>query len=336
MQNNKLEYPSFFPGLPNLGNTCFLNSSLQALFNLPLFSKIFLKQNQKSLIFSNLNELFTLMLSENDIKETLSNFLSIFQSKYKNFDLHIQQDAQEFLSILLQELHQTLNKGDFSLKPIFPKFNQTKDVNIQKKNWQNVLEKSEKSQISSIFSGILLNSLSCESCGYDSKEFESFWDLGISLKEISCILESKIKGMQLTDLLKQLTKGEKIQKFCPKCIKLTNFIKKSSIVKYPKTLIIQIRRFIYKQDYGEKVTIPIKFPIQTLNYDKIKYTLTGVIHHLGSSLYSGHYIAECKHPFTGEWLRYDDSDVYGLDQKDLEFEKKGSETAYLLFYSKIM
>ena len=59
------------------------------------------------------------------------------------------------------------------------------------------------------------------------------------------------------------------------------------------------------------------------------YDLIGVSNHSGTA-YSGHYIAQCKHPFTYQWHEFNDSSVYKLHDRS----PTSSSDAYVLFYER--
>ncbi len=59
------------------------------------------------------------------------------------------------------------------------------------------------------------------------------------------------------------------------------------------------------------------------------YNLFGISNHSGTA-YSGHYVAQCKHPFTNQWHEFNDSSVYLLNEKSRII----SSNAYVLFYER--
>ena len=59
------------------------------------------------------------------------------------------------------------------------------------------------------------------------------------------------------------------------------------------------------------------------------YNLFGISNHSGT-LYSGHYIAECKHPLSHRWHEFNDSSVHALDDES----RIVSANAYVLFYQR--
>ncbi|KAI0981642.1 hypothetical protein GJ496_006823 [Pomphorhynchus laevis] len=119
-------------GLKNIGNTCFLNSSVQCLSNVPMFRDYFIekyndillfshksslsppnncsrtKQSQNgalSLIFANLMiQMWTNGKSAGDTRE-LKHKISRISSRFSGFTQH---DSQEFMCVLLDSLHEDL------------------------------------------------------------------------------------------------------------------------------------------------------------------------------------------------------------------------------------
>lgn len=59
------------------------------------------------------------------------------------------------------------------------------------------------------------------------------------------------------------------------------------------------------------------------------YNLFGISNHSGT-VYSGHYVAQCKNPFTHQWHEFNDSSVYLLNDKSRII----SSNAYVLFYER--
>ncbi len=59
------------------------------------------------------------------------------------------------------------------------------------------------------------------------------------------------------------------------------------------------------------------------------YNLIGISNHSGT-IYSGHYIAQCKHPYTHEWHEFNDSSVHLISDTSTII----SSSAYVLFYER--
>lgn len=60
------------------------------------------------------------------------------------------------------------------------------------------------------------------------------------------------------------------------------------------------------------------------------YNLFGVSNHSGTA-YSGHYVAQCKHPFNDQWFNFNDTSVHKINDPS----QIVSSDAYVLFYERI-
>ena len=94
--------------------------------------------------------------------------------------------------------------------------------------------------------------------------------------------------------------------------------KKLTIQRYPKSLVLHLKRFGVDR-YRGKLTQKVVYPLNELNLAPYSasgatsscgkagvYSLYAVANHVGS-LYRGHYTASCKHPYRGEWFEFDDT-----------------------------
>lgn len=148
-------------GLSNLGNTCYMNSALQCIVHTPLLQHYFLSGrfrrdlNRTNVLGTGgrLTDDFVELLSALWLPSTSgthqrqhglaryiapSNFKKVLQKCKPQFAGHEQQDVQEFLSELLDSLHEDLNK-----------FDRAKDTAMQKqkKMLEDVKKKAEQSGV---------------------------------------------------------------------------------------------------------------------------------------------------------------------------------------------
>ncbi|CAG9314279.1 unnamed protein product [Blepharisma stoltei] len=89
-------------GIPNYGNTCYLNSVLQVLASTPNFVDFISKSN--TILFRNLLIIFYLMLSRissSDFKPGIINFLNTLKEKFPTYELNAQNDCKELYNILI-------------------------------------------------------------------------------------------------------------------------------------------------------------------------------------------------------------------------------------------
>jgi len=133
--------------------------------------------------------------------------------------------------------------------------------------------------------------------------------------------------------------------YCPKCKQNVQAIKKISIYKLPRILIIQLKRFRQKVSplwvSQGKSTDFVEYPTNGLNmsqfvisnsdgYDQNQiYDLFAVSSHYGE-LSGGHYVASCYNPAYEKWFRFNDDNVEKAQEDDIV-----SSLAYVLFYHRI-
>ena len=182
-------------GLINLGNTCFINSSLQCLFHTKELTNYFLNdiylkeintqnaQGSRGKIAEGFAELLKQMQKTNNTVLNPINFLRTFFRINQSLNAGIQHDAQEFLSILLDYLHEDLNR--INKKPYIQleeqKENET-DKEASERFW-NSHKKREDSIIVDLFHGQFKSKITCEKCSNISINYEPFIFLGLPIPE---------------------------------------------------------------------------------------------------------------------------------------------------------
>jgi len=200
-------------------------------------------------------------------------------------------------------------------------------------SWRRYM-RYESSKIVDMFVGQFKSTLKCTVCGHCSVTFDPFWDLSLPIP-------SRSSTVRLSQCFELLTKEEVLdgdeKPTCANCKCRRKCTKSLAIQKFPKILVVHLKRFSLAERYRGKLSTLVDFPLNGLDLTQFAavrgnvgaYNLYGVANHSGST-YSGHYIAYCKHPYSNEWHCYNDSRVSPMSPHSVV-----SSEGYVLFYEQV-
>lgn len=330
-------------GLRNIGNTCFMNSVIQCLSNTrPLLEYLLNEQyladinTTTSSMKGALIKAFSQVIHElwevgGDLVVNTTALKSQIQRFAPRFMGYSQQDAQEFLRYLLEGLHEDVNRVTVKPQPILTDIPEMyTDSQKAVESWKRYL-RSEDSMIVDVFVGQLRSSLHCTSCDHVSVTLDPFWDLSLPIP-------ARSGTVKLSQCLEHFTREEVLdgdeKPTCSKCQMRRKCTKSFSIQKFPKILVIHLKRFSPMERFRSKLNVMVDFPLTGLDLSAFAaprvpgctYNLYGVANHSGTT-HSGHYTAYCKHPYSAEWHEYNDSRVSAVPARSVV-----SNEAYVLFY----
>lgn len=329
-------------GLQNLGNTCFINSAMQCLFNINELNVLFDNEN----LFKKLNNKpeSILLIEANNLRQMIFNkncsicpgrFINAVRkiSHIKDKDIFTgvaQNDLPEFLLFIIDCFHTALAR----------EVNMTIDGNIINKRdkiaktcyeMMKTMYKKEFSEILTHFYGIhVSNIVSVTGDNLLSSTPEPFMNISLSIP----IIDSPTIYNCFNNYLEEELLEDDNAWYNEKTNTKENVIKKFTFWSLPKIMIIDIKRFTQTL---KKNNTYINFPIDNLDmtsyvegYNSYSYVydLIGVCNHIGGTE-GGHYNAYIKNQ-NGKWYVYDDIDVNELKDKT----KIVSSKAYCLFYRK--
>lgn len=336
-ENNSYENRGL-TGLGNLGNTCFINSTIQCISHTYLLND-FLKKKEyrkrinkipESLLLLEWDKLRELMWSENCIIKP-AGFISAVQkvANLKEKDIftgYAQNDLTEFLTFLLTSFHESIKREvEMNIKGNIENSKDKLAITCYKM-MKNMYSK-EYSEILNMFYGIHVSEIKSVESDYSNVSPEPFFILNLPIGETKT-LSGCIKLYTKKELLND---GNEILN--DKTDKKEKATKQIVFWNLPEILIVTLNRF---NNNNEKNNDMIDFPLKDLDFseyvvgynkESYKYDLYGICNHSGG-VSGGHYTAFVKNA-NSNWYHYNDTSVGQIKESNIK-----TNMAYCLFYRK--
>jgi ubiquitin carboxyl-terminal hydrolase 10 len=258
--------------------------------------------------------------------------LNRFNPKYGTQHVY-QEDAQEFLSFLLDRMHEEMlsitKNRTLPVKEEEPEGEEEDWQEVGKGNKTSIIVTKEEtfasSPITSIFGGKLRISLKKHNTK-SSVSIQPFFCLHLDIQHPAVhTLEDALEFFSTKEFLEGVTDSTNIE---------VEASKHTTLESLPKTLIIHLKRFSFDegtQKLGKFISFPNTLTIKPhlvsakVNANQRKYQLLAVVSHLGTQATNGHYTCDIR--LKGQWIHFDDTTVYKTTE-----EQVASRVAYILLY----
>ena len=344
-------------GLQNLGQTCYMNSTLQCLSNIYDLTNHLLKRYgtydiEKQPLTVAYSSLLSNLFNSKEQYIVPSTFKEIIGILNPMFEGNHAADAKDLLFFLIEKLHQELNTLKSNQSENTPidfaqQEEDSKNESTMLTSFLNDFNSNYNSKLSQIFYGITRSKMKCHNCQIEKFSFQTFNLLIFQLKKIKEQAMVFNRNLNLYDAFnveqkEEILNGENMI-YCNDCHGLREAMHQQKIFGLPLVLIIILNRGKDNKDFNEQFDIPLILDFTDKNIvinqqSCKKYFLCGVITHLGESGSSGHFIAYCKNNPNSKFTLYNDAIVTPINNDEdairtttsiNDFERR---TPYILFY----
>ena len=326
-------------GLVNLGNTCFINASLQCLANTPPLVQYILSNSHYPCCRVKLEKQFCLFCEAERIvklihsKNSNSTFSSSVGAANPNnivrrikdisttFKIGRQEDASEFLICLIDKIVDACLRSSQPPERLRPSSGTSYE---QLCHSQTIFH--------DLFGLVLRSRVVCSRCRHTSDTFEVQYTWIVGVRNHTDVRQSLQQFV-----CRETLSGENLYR-CIKCKQLVQAVKRYTLHKASKILLINLKRFEFGKNshklshlirYPEYLNVSPYMSEENANDQSLNYRLYAVLVHVGSSMHSGHYFSYVRSP-NNRWYKADDTTMTLCDLNQVLTQ----HGAYILCYIK--
>ncbi|XP_070569569.1 ubiquitin carboxyl-terminal hydrolase 37-like isoform X2 [Ptychodera flava] len=249
-------------GFSNLGNTCYMNAILQALFGLETFATDIMnfeliRKNPKQSLYRCLTHLLhvkrigrSVMPEQKDLLKKVKNAISSSAERFSGF---LQHDAHEFLNQCLDQLKEDVEKVNKGSRTSSPKSENSENIPETEESAENTFT----CPVTLNFEFEVLHVITCDDCDETVTKAERFYDLSLDMPKRKDVSIAK----SIQDALDQFFRDEKIEYECNECHGKQSTVT-HKFTKLPRILVLHLKRYSYNTaalkntKLGESINIP--------------------------------------------------------------------------------
>lgn len=315
IQAQTQQQPQGICGLINLGNTCYLNASIQILRSIPEWAAFCTeldlardcqapnsKEAQMLKSYSDLTRAMWAQAKPMTCRPAL--FLkdlraAVRDTIYEQFGRPIPNDGHEFMQYMLDQFHEALKTAG----PIA-----AEDATDAVRAWCDIWRRDYSPLVNMVF-GLDRVRCICQSCGHTSTRFETFNMLKVNIGT---------NGESFSDMLRAEREPTEIEDYaCDKCAPVR---RPARIVRdfwrLPRNLMVVFRRFNEDRTKIQRAApnccgvefkdfFAAETPDESAGW---AYEPIATLDHLGSHM-GGHYNAQTYNCVAKKWYFYDDTEA---------------------------
>ena len=261
-------------GSINLGNTCFMNSSIACLSNCSELTEYFLRQkyvndinedNRDGAEGALAEEWYNLLGNYWLTKHTVGNpknIKIIVGSKNRKFSGYNQQDSNEFMTVFLEILGEDLNRAKKKVyRELKEQQKEESDLEAAFRFWGLHVERND-SIITDLFHGLLKSTITCPNCGFKNITYDPFNTLTLTIPSENKIYQLQEKRKKIVNYRLKKEKKEKKEKVFVDIYYVFPFsliqTKRFHIEVYKSMSLIDIMKEIQKRS-DKRISLNLKY-----------------------------------------------------------------------------